>query len=400
MLRINQVILVAFEEERDRNMEVYLDNSATTLPYEEVIEEVCSAMRNYYGNPSSAHSLGFMAEQKLRQIRVNIAGSINATSEEIIFTSGGSESNNFLIKGFAKSTSHIITTKIEHPSVANTFKALEDLGTKVTYIDVDENGRVNVKQLIDSINKDTQIVSIMHVNNEVGVIQDIELIGKLIKEKSNRAKFHVDAVQSYGKLPIDVEKYKIDLLSTSAHKIHGPRGIGFAYVRKGLIPLSLISGGGQERNLRSGTENLAGISGFATAAQIMCKNQNENFNNVLEIKKYLIDKLSQLEDVIINSKLEDSFTPYILSASFKGVKGEVLLHCLEEKGIYVSTGSACSAKSPNKNSEILKALGRNLEEQKGTIRFSFSEYNKKEEIDYVVIELEKSLEFLRKLNKR
>ncbi|MBU3144181.1 cysteine desulfurase family protein [Clostridium sp. CF012] len=381
-------------------MEVYLDNSATTLPYEEVIEEVCSAMRNYYGNPSSAHSLGFKAEQKLREIRVDIASSINATSEEIIFTSGGSESNNFLIKGFAKSTSHIITTKIEHPSVTNTFKVLEDLGTKVTYIDVDENGRINVKQLIDSINKDTQIVSIMHVNNEVGVIQDIELIGKLIKEKSNRAKFHVDAVQSYGKLTIDVEKYKIDLLSTSAHKIHGPRGIGFAYVRKGLIPLSLINGGGQERNLRSGTENLAGIAGFATAAQIMCKNQNENFNNVLEIKKYFIDKLSRLEDVIINSKLEDSFTPYILSASFKGVKGEVLLHCLEEKGIYVSTGSACSAKSPNKNSEILKALGRNLEEQKGTIRFSFSEYNKKEEIDYVVIELEKSLEFLRKLNKR
>ncbi|MGV8980987.1 cysteine desulfurase family protein [Clostridium sp.] len=380
-------------------MEIYLDNSATTMPYEEVIEAVSSTMKDYYGNPSSSHSLGFKAEQKLRDVRKNIASSINATSEEIIFTSGGSESNNFLIKGFAKAKSHIITTKIEHPSVGNTFKALEDLGVAVTYIDVDESGRINIEQLMDSITRDTQIVSIMHVNNEVGVIQDIENIGKLIKEKSSRAKFHVDAVQSYGKIPIDVQKCNIDLLSTSAHKIHGPRGIGFAYVRKGLEPNCLISGGGQERNLRSGTENLAGIVGFGTAIEIIFKNQYENFNKVLEIKKYFIEKLSTLDDVIVNSKLEAHFTPYILSVSFKGVKGEVLLHSLEVKGIYVSTGSACSSKNP-KNSEILKALGRNIEEQKGTVRFSFSEYNNKEEIDYVICELDKSLKFLRKLNKR
>jgi cysteine desulfurase len=380
-------------------MEIYLDNSATTMPYEEVIEGVSNTMRNYYGNPSSAHGLGFKAEQKLREVRVNIARSINASSEEIIFTSGGSESNNFLIKGFAKLPSHIITTKIEHSSVKNTFKALEDLGIEVTYIDVDENGRIDVKQLIDSITKDTQIVSIMHVNSEVGVIQDIEVIGKLIKERSSRVKFHVDAVQSYGKLPIDVEKFNIDLLSTSAHKIHGPRGIGFAYVRKGLMPSSLISGGGQERNLRSGTENLAGVVGFGIAAEIMCKNLHENFNKVLELKKYFIEKLSKVEDVIINSKLEEFFTPYILSASFKGIKGEVLLHSLEEKGIYVSTGSACSSKGP-KSSEVLKALGRSLEQQGGTIRFSFSEDNNKDEIDYVISELDKSLKFLRKLNRR
>ncbi|MFT5873641.1 MAG: cysteine desulfurase [Clostridium sp.] len=380
-------------------MEIYLDNSATTMPYEEVIDDVCSTMKNYYGNPSSAHSLGFKAERKLREMRLNIASSINASSEEIIFTSGGSESNNFLIKGFAKSTSHIITTKIEHPSILNTFKALEEIGAKVTYIDVDESGRIDIKTLIDSITPGTQLVSVMHVNNEVGVIQDIELIGRLIKEKSSRAKFHVDAVQSYGKFPIDVQKFKIDLLSTSAHKIHGPRGIGFAYVRKGLIPNCLISGGGQERNLRSGTENLAGIVGFATAATISCNNQYENFNKILELKKYFIEKLSKLDDVIINSKLEEHFSPYILSASFKGVKGEVLLHSLEEKGIYVSTGSACSSKK-HKSSEVLKSLGRSLEEQAGTIRFSFSKGNNKEEIDYVIIELSKSLEFLRKLNKR
>ena len=385
-------------------MEIYLDNSATTKPYEEVIEATSNTMRNYYGNPSSAHSLGFKAEQKLREMRLNIAKSINASSEEIIFTSGGSESNNFLIKGFSKLslnklTANIITTKIEHPSILNTFKALEDTGIKVTYIDVDDNGRIDIERLIESINKDTQIVSVMHVNNEVGVVQDIELIGKLIKEKSSRAKFHVDAVQSYGKIPIDVQKSHIDLLSTSAHKIHGPRGIGFAYIRKGLIPISLINGGGQEKNLRSGTENLAGIVGFAVAAEIINKNIHENFNKVLEVKKYFIEKLSKIEDVIINSKLDDNFTPYILSVSFGGVKGEVLLHSLEEKGIYVSTGSACSSKS-HKSSEVLAAFGRTLEQQGGTIRFSFSEYNNKEEIDYVIIELEKSLRFLRKFYKR
>ena len=380
-------------------MEIYLDNSATTMPYEEVIEALASAMRNYYGNPSSAHSLGFKAEQKLREMRLNIASSINACSEEIIFTSGGSESNNFLIKGFAKISSDIITTKIEHPSILNTFKALEDSGIKVTYIDVDESGRIDVNGLIDNITRNTQVVSVMHVNNEVGVMQDIELIGKLIKEKSSRAKFHVDAVQSYGKIPIDVQKCNIDLLSTSAHKIHGPRGVGFAYIRKGLIPISLISGGGQERNLRSGTENLAGIVGFEAAVGIICKHQQENFNKVLEVKKYFIEKLSQLDNVIINSKLGCNFTPYILSVSFEGVKGEVLLHSLEEKGIYVSTGSACSSKK-HKSSEILKAFGRTLEQQRGTIRFSFSEFNTKDEIDYVIIELNKSLKFLRKFYKK
>ena len=380
-------------------MEIYLDNSATTKPYEEVIEATISAMRNYYGNPSSAHGLGFKSEKKIRSARENIAKSINASSEEIIFTSGGSESNNFLIKGFSKITSDIITTKIEHPSVLNTFKALEESGVKVTYIDVDENGGVDINQLINSITRDTQIVSVMHVNNEVGVMQDIDLIGKLIKEKSSRVKFHVDAVQSYGKLSIDVQKSNIDLLSTSAHKIHGPRGVGFAYIRKGLIPKSLISGGGQERNLRSGTENLAGIVGFETAAEIICKNRQENFNKVLDVKKYFIESLAGVEDVIINSKLGDNYTPYILSVTFKRVKGEVLLHSLEDKGIYVSTGSACSSKS-HKSSEILKALGRTSEEQGGTVRFSFSEYNTKDEVDYVIIELNKILKFLRKLNKR
>ncbi|MBU3158234.1 cysteine desulfurase [Clostridium frigoris] len=385
-------------------MEIYLDNSATTKPYEEVIETLAGTMRNYYGNPSSAHSFGFKAEQKLREMRGGIAKSINASSEEIIFTSGGSESNNFLIKGFAKPSqsklnADIITTKIEHPSIINTFKSLVDSGIKVDYIDVNASGRIDIDALIESITKDTQVVSIMHVNNEIGVIQDIELIGKLIKEKSSRVKFHVDAVQSYGKIPIDVQKFKIDLLSTSAHKIHGPRGVGFAYVRKGLIPSSLISGGGQEKNLRSGTENLAGIAGFAKAAEIVFKNQHENFNKVLEVKKYFIEKLSEVEGVIINSPLAAYFTPYILSVSFKGVKGEVLLHALEQKGIYVSTGSACSSKS-HKTSEILEAIGRTSEEQIGTIRFSFCESNNFDEVDYVIIELNKSLKFLRKMNKR
>ena len=213
-------------------MEVYFDNSATTKPYEEVIEEVSNTMREYFANPSSAHSLGFKAEQKLKECRESIAGTIKAQSDEIIFTSGGSESNNFLLRGFSKSGNHIITSTVEHPSVLNTFKALEKEGVKVSYISLKENGQIDIEELLNAITKDTVIVSIIHVNNEVGIIQDIEKIGNAIKEKSTRVKFHVDAVQSYGKISIDVQKCKVDLMSTSGHKLHGPRGVGFAYIRK------------------------------------------------------------------------------------------------------------------------------------------------------------------------
>lgn len=378
-------------------MEIYFDNSATTRPYEEVIDGMTDTMRNYYGNPSSAHSLGMKSEQKMNESRYIVAKTLNCSRDEIIFTSGGSESNNFLIRGFLKEGNHIITTKIEHPSVLNTCKELESCGIKVTYLNVDNKGKVDVRELVENINKNTQLVSIMHLNNEIGVIQEIERIGQIIKEKSSRVKFHVDAVQSYGKYKIDVQKCKIDLLSASGHKIHGPRGIGIAYVKKGLMPKPLIYGGGQERNFRSGTENLAAVVGFAKAADKIYKNIEENFSKVSQIKEYFISKLQNMKDVKINS-IGEEYSPYVLSVSFKGVRGEVLLHLLEEKSIYVSTGSACSAKG-NSDSHVLKAIGLNSEELKGTIRFSFSEYNSKEEVDYTLEVLDKSLKFLRRVGK-
>lgn len=377
-------------------MEVYFDNSATTKPYEEVIEAVASTMRDYYGNPSSTHKLGMMAEKKLNECRDIIEKTINASREEIIFTSGGSESNNLFIKGFVKPGTHIITSVIEHPSVLNACKELEREGCSVTYLRVDSNGRIDLKELENSINSNTQLVTIMHVNNEIGVVQDIDTIGNIIKEKTSRAKFHVDAVQSYGKYQIDVRKSKIDLLSCSAHKIHGPRGAGAAYVRKGLTPKALITGGGQEKNFRSGTENLSGSVGFAVAAEKIYNTLVKNFDEVRELKAYFIEKLKDIKGVKINSDLSEKFSPYILSVSFTGVRGEVLLHALEEKEIYVSTGSACSSKD-TKESHVLKAIGLKPQELQGTIRFSFSKDNTKEEVDYVIEQLQKSLKFLRRM---
>jgi cysteine desulfurase len=376
-------------------MEVYFDNSATTRPYEEVIEAVASAMRDYYGNPSSTHKLGMLAEKKLNECRDIIAKTINAMREEIIFTSGGSESNNLFIKGFVKPGAHIITSAIEHPSVLNACKELEREGFNVTYLKVDSSGRIDLNELGNSINSNTQLVTIMHVNNEIGVVQDIDTIGNIIKEKSSRAKFHVDAVQSYGKYEIDVRKSKVDLLSCSAHKIHGPRGAGAAYIRKGLTPKALITGGGQEKNFRSGTENLSGIVGFTVAAEKTHKSLVKNFGEVRELKGYFIEKLKGISGIKINSELNEKFSPYILSVSFTGVRGEVLLHALEEKAIYVSTGSACSSKD-TKESHVLKAIGLKPQELQGTIRFSFNKDNTKEEVDYVIEQLQKSLKFLRR----
>ncbi len=376
-------------------LEAYFDNSATTKPYSEVMDIMAYTMKNYYANPSSAYSIGMNAERKIDECRDIIAHSLNCSRDEIIFTSGGSESNNFLIRGFLSAGKHIITTKIEHPSVINTCKYLESQGIKVTYLDVDKTGRINIDELLKNVNKETVLVSIMHTNNETGILQDIENIGKALKEKSSRVKFHVDAVQGYGKYKIDVKRCSIDLLSVSGHKIHGPRGIGIAYLKSGLRPKPLIYGGGQERGFRSGTENLAAIAGFAEAAEITYKTYGDNFKKVSEVKGYFIDKLKDIPDVRINSN-GHIYSPYVLSVSFSGVRGEVLLHMLEDKGIFVSTGSACSARD-NKESHVLKAIGLTGEEIRGTIRFSFSQFNTKEEIDYTMEVLDKSLKFLRRI---
>ncbi|WP_160672796.1 cysteine desulfurase family protein [Clostridium sp. C8-1-8] len=379
-------------------MEVYFDNSATTKPIDEVIEAMNYGMREFYGNPSSLHKMGIKCDRELLSCREILANIINCTKEEIYFTSGGSESNNMIIKGLTKPGNHIIISGFEHPSVLSTCKELEEHGVKVTYLDVDNFGQIDIEQLEESICKDTVLVSIMHVNNEIGAVQDLEKIGKLVKERSKRAKFHVDAVQSFGKFKIDIKKSKIDSLSVSAHKIHGPKGTGFCYVRKGLSLAPLVSGGGQEKGFRSGTENLPAVMGMVKAAQIIYKNIDDKFNRTLELKRYFISRLEDVKDIRINSPLNDNISPYILNVSFVGVRAEVLLHLLEEKDIYVSTGSACSSRHiSTKGSHVLNAIGLSEKEITGAIRFSFSSFNTIEEVDYVIEVLKNSLTFLRRV---
>ena len=380
-------------------MDIYFDNSATTKPYKEVILEVANSMEEYYGNPSSLHKVGIKAEKKLKEAREVLANSINASKEEIYFTAGGSESNNLIIKGLVKPGHHVITTIFEHNSVLMTYRELEKSGVRVTYLDVNEEGKISLEELKNAICKDTVLVSIMHVNNEMGAVQDIESIGKIIKENSSRAKFHVDAVQSYGKINIDVKKMNIDFLSVSAHKIHGPKGVGFAYIKKGIVLNSLIQGS-QESGFRGGTHNVTGIIGFNKAVEITFNKRLQNYNYVKTLKEHMIEGLKEIDNIRINSPSRDDFSPYILNVSFKGVRAEVLLHLLEENNIFVSTGSACSSKSNGvAGSYVIKALGLNKEEVESAIRFSFSEFNTLEEVDTVIEVLKKSLKFLRRLKK-
>ena len=381
-------------------MDIYLDNSATTKPYKEVIEEIARAMEEYYGNPSSLHKIGLASEKKLTEAREFLAKTINTSKEEIYFTSGGSESNNLIIKGLVKPGHHVITTVFEHHSVLMTYNELEREGVKVTYLNVDKNGQISLEELKNAICKDTVLVSIMHVNNEMGAIQDLEAIGRIIKENSSRAKFHVDAVQSYGKLDIDVKKMNIDLLTASSHKIHGPKGIGFSYIKKGIILRSLIIGGSQEGGFRGGTQNVPAIIGLKKAAEITFNNKEENNNHVEKLKKYMVDRLGEIDNIRINSPIGEEFSPYILNVSFNGIRAEVLLHLLEDNNIYVATGSACTSRtSAVKGSYVIKSLGLRKEEIESAIRFSFSKFNTKEEIDRVIEVLKSSLKFLRRVRK-
>ena len=380
-------------------MNVYFDNSATTKPYDEVIEAVSKGMKEYFGNPSSLHKIGMNCEKRLNEAREYFASTIKCNKEEIYFTSGGSEGNNLILKGLLKPGHHFITTAFEHHSIISTCKQLEEKGVKVTYLDVDSEGRISLEDLEEAITKDTVLVSIMQVNNEIGVIQDIEAIGKLIKERSSRAKFHVDAVQGYGKLPIDVNKSNVDFLTVASHKIHGPKGVGFIYIKKGILLNSLISGGSQEKGIRAGTENLPGIIGFEKAAQMTFEEMESRYDKVLELKKYFVERLNEIKDIRVNGEI-DGFSPYILNVSFLGVRAEVLLHLLEEQNIYVATGSACTSKSSAAHgSYVIKSLGLSNKEVESAIRFSFSYENTKEEVDYTIDVLKKSLMFLRRVKR-
>lgn len=379
-------------------MQVYFDNSATTKPLKEVREEVYYAMDEFWGNPSSLHKLGVKSQRKIEEIQESIARRLNCSKEEIIFTSGGSEGNNMVIKGLVGENNHIITTAFEHSSVLNTYRELEKQGVSVTYLKVDNKGFIDLKELEEAINKNIVLISVMHVNNEIGSIQRIKEIGKLIKEKSKRAKFHVDGVQGFGKFKIDVKECNIDFYSVSAHKFHGPKGVGFMYMRKGLNLKSLITGGGQQGGLRAGTENIPGYMGMVKAINIAYDSLEDSYSHVKMLKEYFIEKLLKIENVIINAPNSEEYSPYILNVSFLGTRSEVLLHMLEEDNIFVSTGSACSSKSAvAKGSYVLNAMGLEPRCIQGAIRFSFSKYNTLEEVDYTINSLEKSLKFLRRI---
>lgn len=378
---------------------VYFDNSATTKPHKQVIDEVAMCMDRFFANPSSAHRLGIDAEKKAAAARSEVAKLIGALPKEVVFTSGGSEANNTAIFGAVAKGDHIITSRIEHPSVLRLLEAMEELGNEVTYIDVDSSGLVKLDQLSAAIKENTRLVSIMHVNNEVGSIQPLEEIIRHVRANSKKARIHVDAVQSAGKLKLDVKSLGVDMLSLSAHKLHGPKGVGALYIKSGLKLKPLIMGGGQEGGVRSGTENLPGIAGFGIAASLAIAGQRDKAGQVFGVKRHFIERLSEIEDIVINSPLDGSHIDNILNVSFRGIRGEVLLHALEDYKIYVSTGSACSSKQSGHRNHVLPALGLKECDIEGAVRFSFSYVNTIEEVDYTVEALKKILPFLRRLKR-
>lgn len=384
-------------------MEAYFDNSATTKVTENVKNIVVDAMTKDYGNPSSMHMIGVEAEKYIKDAKDCIADILKVDSKEIYFTSGGTESNNMAIIGSVeankRSGNKVITTKVEHSSVANPMKYLEKMGYNVVYLPVDEYGVVDLEALKKEMSEDTILVSIMYVNNEVGAIMPIHEIGKYIKTVNPKVVYHVDAIQAFGKMEIRPKKDNIDILTVSGHKIHGPKGSGFIYIKKNTKINPIILGGGQQGGMRSGTENVPGIAGIGLAAKECYDNLEENVKIMTDLKDYLIDKLSGIEGVTINSRKGDKGAPHIVSASFSGVRSEVLLHALEDKGIYVSAGSACSSNRPAV-SETLKAMKVDKDLLGSTIRFSFCRFNTKEEVDYAVEEITKLLPVLRKYVRR
>lgn len=383
-------------------MKAYLDNAATTMPFPEVREIMMQTMEMDYGNPSSMHQLGVDAEKYIKNAKEIIARSLKVEEKEIIFTSGGTESNNHALIGTAfankRKGMHLITTNIEHASIHNPMLFLEDCGFRVSYISVDKNGHVNMDELLDAICEETILVSIMYVNNEIGAVEDIASIAKKIKEKKKDLIFHVDAIQAYGKYPVYPKRMGIDLLSVSGHKIHGPKGIGFLYIKDKLKINPYIYGGGQQRGMRSGTENVPGIAGLGMAVKLIYENQEEKREKLYELKRYFVEKITSLEDVSVNGiedmELKDT-APHVVSVCAKGVGSEVLLHALEDKGVYVSSGSACSSNHPAL-SGTLQAIGLEKQMVESAIRFSFSIFTTKEELDYAITAMEELLPMLRR----
>lgn len=389
-------------------MEVYLDNSATTRVLPEVAQLMTKVMCDDYGNPSSMHRKGVEAESYIRYAKETLARLLKVSEKEIIFTSGGTEADNMALIGCAMANMrrgrHLITTRIEHPAVLQTMNYLESQGFQVTYLPVDKTGRVRLEDLQRAIRPDTILVSMMYVNNEIGSLQPIAEAGSLIKRMNPGILLHVDAVQGFGKFKIYPKKLNVDLLSVSSHKIHGPKGEGFLYVGEKVKILPISYGGGQQKNMRSGTENVPGIAGMAKAAELLYEHLDEEVDRLYGLKEYFIKGITALEGIQVNGLIpgdEDCHgtAPHVVSVSVAGVRSEVLLHALEDKGIYISAGSACASNKPQ-TSETLKAIGLQREYWDSTIRFSFSVLTTKEEIDYTLQVLYEMIPMLRKYTRR
>ena len=380
-------------------MEAYLDNSATTSCSPAATDKMVALLTQDYGNPSSMHMKGVIAEKYITEAKKKIAKTLKVEEKELFFTSGGTESNNLAIIGSAlankRAGMHVITTKIEHPSVTNPFIWLSENGFEVTYLGVDQYGQIQLDELKNAIRPDTILVSIMHVNNEIGALQPIEAAGKVIKDINPKCLFHVDAIQSYGKMQIFPKKWNVDMLSVSGHKIHGPKGSGFLFIKDKTKVKPMIHGGGQQKGMRSGTENVPAIAGLAVAAEEMYQNLDENRNHLFALRDYFIKEVEKLDGVSVNGKKDHDSAPHIVSVSIEGVRAEVILHTLEDRNIYESAGSACSTNKPAISS-TLQSIGLKKELLDSTVRFSFSIHTTKEELDYALEVMRQTIPMLQR----
>ncbi len=383
--------------------EIYLDNSATTRCFPEVVALMDRIYLEEYGNPSSLHHKGVEAEREIRSAKEILADILKCSPRNLYFTSCGTESDNISLIGGAlanqRDGKHIITTKIEHPAILETCKYLASQGFEITYLPVDADGLVSPEDVKNAVREDTILVSVMHTNNEIGALEPIAEIGKAIKEKNPKTLFHVDAVQGFGKSLIHPKQMKIDLLSASGHKIHAPKGVGLLYIGDGVRVRNILFGGGQQNGMRSGTENVAGIAGMALAAKMLYDHLDEEMDRLYEMKQRFIDQATKIDGVHVNGKTGRDSAPHVISLSIEGVRAEVLLHALEEKNIYVSAGSACSSNRPH-ISETLLAIGTPKEYLDSTLRFSTSVMNTDEDMDDAVAALAELLPFLRKYTRQ
>ena len=379
--------------------EVYLDNSATTRAYDSVGKLVAHVMCEDYGNPSSLHRKGVEAEQYIKDAKETFARLLKVQEKEIFFTSGGTESDNLALIGTAmanrRAGNHLITTGIEHPAIINTMRYLEEQGFRVTFLPVDRYGRVQLEALKEALCDETILVSVMYVNNEVGSVQPVAEAASIVKAYNKNILFHVDAVQGFGKYSIHPKKLGVDLCSISGHKIHGPKGTGVLYIDSKVKIKPILFGGEQQKNIRSGTENVPGIAGLSLAAKTIYEDLDEKVQKMRKLKEHFIEGIARIENTTIHGLYDETSAPHIISVGFAGIRSDVLLHALEEKGIYVSSGSACASNHPQV-SGVLKGIGAGQEFLDATLRFSMSEFTTSEEIDYTLDTLYNIVPVLRK----